>query len=235
MNEYAMERIPLPSNDDVSLVPVEKGDWIGQIPALTKDRASALLARRWRKMDKRLLGLRDRILSGEPTAIVRDGGRVMLELIRRPPAGMRQACEITYCVMPPCMRSSVVANLQKRGLQRIPLLADFLSGFDGLRDRPLFASGNFVPHRKWKTIGQCMGAEWRMEMRGSKKWTEDIVFYEAPNGDQLLLGKGGRIGWYVLSESSYRLTWNSFDAFLRFYISYQDQFRPFDSFASRRV
>ncbi|HWE95876.1 MAG TPA: hypothetical protein VG269_18075 [Tepidisphaeraceae bacterium] len=159
--ENGIERITLPAGDDPDLIAVEtKAGWISAARVLTKGRARELLSERWKNLDKRLTGLRDRLLESEPLALVKGHGATTLELVRKPPPGLERAFDITYRVIGPTTEASVRASLRRQKRRDDKLLRDFLVAFDGLGDRPPTSTGGFVPHRGWKTIARFVGTYW---------------------------------------------------------------------------
>jgi hypothetical protein len=206
--------------------------WLAVRGGLTRERARTLLADRWANLESSLAALRDRILSCEPVAVIQAYGATMIELIRTPtvPEG---TSEVHYCVQRPKSAALVCKALARRSIiDPDPLLVDFMSAFNGLRDQPVERNGNFIPASQWRTIESLYASWWDDETGRAPKWHKDYVIYEALSGDKLLYGTRGGVGWYIHSESRYERFWSGFKGFLRFYAEFQERYYPLDFYSA---
>jgi hypothetical protein len=134
-----------------------------------------------------------------------------------------------WFIAPPPDAAMVQKQMRLLGLERITLLRCFALHFSGLREDMPYLAGSFPTPDEWQRFAG-RGYEYiRDSCATYRDWEDAIVFYEARNGDQLLLRQSGSLGWWDHEVNEIRELVTSFQDFPDYYARQIKRRYPFDS------
>lgn len=108
------------------------------------------------------------------------------------------------------------------------LFLDFMKHFGGLAENLPPASGSFADESV-----SFADTPWSQQVEVPADWRDALCIYLALNGDVLLLGASGSVGWYFLGEGKIEKYTNSFAEFLDRYTRFNLEYRQaFDAYSA---
>jgi hypothetical protein len=167
--------------------------WLRQLAGLDPSGAHAAVEARWAGLrDPALCRLRDTILDGKTASIILTGPDAWLLCVHEN-GGIN-------LVAPPMEKESVKARLAACGMQRVPLVADFLENFGGLREDLAPGGGYLIREEEWQVVNE----PFMEEVEGYSAWKDALIIFTSRGGDVLLVHPSGRVGWWVSDERRMR-------------------------------
>ena len=222
--EYPLSCAWMPKEITAALHP-----WTRAFVGQKESSAANSLKSRWHAIEHRgLRRLADHLLTYSPRSILICGGHSWL-VIKDPKKTEWSRVGDRWLIAPPPDAAILQQQMQSFGLERITLLREFAFHFIGVREDIPEMAGSFPTPDRWQQFGGP-GYEY---IKGScatyRDWQESIVFYEARNGDHLLLRQSGSLGWWDHELNEVRGLVNSFDEFPDYYSHAITRRFPFDS------
>lgn len=200
--------------------------WIRELTRVDEFGIRELLVKRWQNVAQpELLLLRDQLLSYKPVSVVIRDEQAWLSL----DSGLDNSTVGSTAYIPAaCDPHDLDRRLAEFDIQQEDLFHSFMHHFAGLAE-DFLSSGNFIDlTEEWSTLHE----DWQEEIiENFSEWKGSLLFYHARNGDQLLLHPNGNVGWLKFAEGRVTSDFDSFAAFVEFYVAFRSKTPwPLDSY-----
>jgi len=220
--EYFLPQPEMPDNVRSILSP-----WMKDIVEADESALKHIIEKRVSNIEHPdLLLLCDQLRSYNPTSvIIREDKKSWLRL---DPENVSENIGSSVYIPPQPDVSRIQAQLDSTGFSSNSLFSTFAKNFCGLAE-DFESAGNFLEDTEdWDTLSE----EWQAEIIDNfDEWQDSLLIYHSRTGDQLLLHPDGHVGWWKFAEGFAAREFDSFSAFLRFYVKYRaDSSWPLDSY-----